>query len=54
VNLVGTLDPIAFDTTIFSDPRFNALVDLKTAIVDEPIGRPDPFAPIPGVSATQQ
>lgn len=42
--LVSTLQPISFDTAIFSDPRFDALVDLTTPITPEPLGRPDPFA----------
>jgi len=49
--LTGQLDPISFDLTIFSDPRFNALVDLATPVMPEPVGHADPFAPIPGVSA---
>ena len=48
--LTGELGPISFDTSIFSDPRFNALVDLTTPIFPEASGRPDPFAPITGVS----
>lgn len=47
--LVGELQPITFDTSIFSDPRFNALVDLSVAVSPEPAGRLDPLAPIPGV-----
>lgn len=50
-NLEGELNPIAFDTTILSDPRFAALIDIRTAILPETSGRPDPFAPIPGVAA---
>ncbi len=46
VNLAGTLDPIAFDTQVLSDPRFTALIDISTAIVPENRGRTDPFAPI--------
>ncbi|MHB8660524.1 MAG: hypothetical protein ACYC75_01085 [Minisyncoccota bacterium] len=48
--LVGQLQPITFDTSIFSDARFNALVDITTPVSPEPIGRVDPLAPIPGVS----
>jgi len=47
--LVGQLQPISFNTSIFSDPRFLALVDLTTPITPETAGRPDPFAPVPGV-----
>jgi len=49
--LIGQLEPITFDLTILSDPRFAVLVDLSTPVDPEPAGRTDPFAPIPGVSA---
>lgn len=49
-SLVSQLQPITFDTSIFSDPRFMALVDLTTPIMPETAGRIDPFAPVPGVS----
>jgi flagellar basal body-associated protein FliL len=42
--LVGKLQPISFNTAIFSDPRFMVLVDLATPITPEPSGRLDPFA----------
>lgn len=45
-SLVSELAPISFDTGIFSDARFGALVDLATPITPEPSGRPDPFAPL--------
>lgn len=48
--LVSQLQPVSFDTTIFSDPRFMALVNLATPILPESSGRLDPFASIPGVS----
>ncbi len=51
--LVSELQPITFATGIFSDPRFTALVDLTTPVAPEPAGRPDPFAPVPGVTAAQ-
>ncbi|MDE1919427.1 MAG: hypothetical protein KGH56_01880 [Patescibacteria group bacterium] len=38
--------PIAFKVDIFSDPRFNALVDITTQVSPESAGRLDPFAPI--------
>ena len=47
--LVSELQPITFDTAVFSDPRFNALVDISTSVTPEPSGRPDPFAFIAGV-----
>jgi hypothetical protein len=48
--LVSQLQPISFSTDIFTDPRFNALVDLTTPITPESVGRIDPFAPIQGVA----
>lgn len=48
--LVSQLQPITFNTGIFSDSRFMALVDLATPITPETSGRLDPFAPVPGVS----
>ncbi len=48
--LVRELQAVSFDTSIFSDPRFMALIDLTTPIVSEVAGRVDPFAPVPGVS----
>ena len=41
--------PTSFDTGIFTDPRFNALVDLSTKIAPEPSGRLDPFAPVSNI-----
>lgn len=51
LTLAAQLEPIAFDTSILSDPRFVELVDIKTVIVDEASGRADPFATLPGVAA---
>jgi len=48
--LVSELQPISFDTTIFSDPKFTSLVDLTTPVAPEPAGRIDPFAPVSGVT----
>lgn len=51
LTLAAQLQPIAFDASVLSDPRFLALVDIKTAILPETPGRTDPFAPLSGVSA---
>ena len=51
LNLVGKINPITFDTTIFTDPRFAALVDIHTVILPEASGRKDPFAPVAGISS---
>ncbi len=44
VSLSSELSLITFDTTIFSDPRFQALSDIHTSVLTEPQGRHDPFA----------
>lgn len=46
INLTAQIDPVEFDTSILQDPRFTILQDIKTAIVAEPSGRVDPFAPL--------
>jgi hypothetical protein len=51
VNLVGQIDSISFDTSIFSDPRFIALTDIHTIVVPEASGRRDPFASIGATAA---
>lgn len=49
--LVSELQSISFNTGIFSEPSFMALVDLATPVAPETVGRLDPFAPVPGVGA---
>ncbi|MFZ1075739.1 MAG: hypothetical protein WAN50_05190 [Minisyncoccia bacterium] len=53
-SLVGELQSIKFDTSIFSDPRFTSLTDLATPIAPEASGRTDPFAPFPGQAMKSQ
>jgi len=48
--LVSELQPVSFNTAIFSDARFNALVDITTPVAPETAGRLDPFAVVSGVS----
>ena len=50
LSVAAELQPISFDTTIFSDPRFTSLVDITVPLAPEPQGRPDPFAPLPGLA----
>ncbi len=45
---------ISFNTGIFSDARFNALVDITTQISPESAGRLDPFASVSSVSPAQE
>ncbi|MSU74655.1 hypothetical protein EXS57_02655 [Candidatus Kaiserbacteria bacterium] len=46
--LIGELQPISFNTKIFTDVRFNALVDITTPVSPESSGRLDPLAPLSG------
>ncbi|OGG50033.1 hypothetical protein A2763_03760 [Candidatus Kaiserbacteria bacterium RIFCSPHIGHO2_01_FULL_54_36] len=41
-----TLRAVKLDGTIFSDQAFLSLRDFSTEIVPEPVGRPNPFAPL--------
>lgn len=51
LDIAAELQPISFNTAIFNDPRFASLVDLTVPVTPETQGRPDPFAPISGLSA---
>jgi len=46
VNNLLELRSIKLEGQIFSDPAFARLRDFSTAIVSEPIGRRNPFAPL--------
>ncbi len=54
LSLAGELDTVSFDSSIFTDPRFNSLVDLTIQVTPEPLGRSDPFAPLPGLAGAKQ
>lgn len=42
------LQAVTLQSQIFSNPSFHVLKDFTTQIVPEPIGRPNPFAPLDG------
>lgn len=46
VSTLLQLQAVTLSGTIFTDPGFLSLQDFTTQVVSEPIGRPDPFAPI--------
>jgi hypothetical protein len=53
VSTLLQLQAISLDGTILSDPGFLSLQDFTTQITPEPVGRPNPFAPLPpGALAT--
>lgn len=52
--LVGSLlslRAVSLSGTIFADPAFTGLQDFGTPIVPEPVGRPNPFAPLQGTAS---
>ncbi len=46
IALLIELRSIKLDTAVFGDERFKALQDFSQQIVQEPIGRENPFAPL--------
>jgi len=45
VDILLTLRAVSLSGTILSDTAFGTLKDFGTQIVQEPVGRPNPFAP---------
>lgn len=53
IDTLLALRSVKLEGTILSEPAFQALKDFSTQIVAEPVGRPNPFAPLTsGVTAT--
>lgn len=46
IALLSQLRSISLDVAIFSDEQFKSLKDFSQEIVPEPVGRPNPFAPL--------
>ena len=51
VEILLQLRAVSLSGTIFTDPVFISLQDFGREIVPEPVGRPNPFAPLNGVQA---
>lgn len=54
--IIGTLlslRAVTLSGTIFADPGFASLQDFGTPIVPEPVGRPNPFAPLGAQSVSR-
>jgi len=51
--LLNQIQSLNIDSSIFKDPGFNTLVDYSVEIPPVDVGRPNPFAPLPGYSAAQ-
>lgn len=52
VKTLLSLQAVSLSGTIFSDPAFMTLKDFGNEIVEEPVGRPNPFAPIGGSASS--
>jgi hypothetical protein len=52
LNLLNQIQSLNIDTSLFSDPAFRTLVDYSVTIPPVNVGRPNPFAPIPGFKST--
>lgn len=48
VDTLRQLEAVKLDGAVLSDPSFGALKDFSTQIIPEPVGRPNPFAPLSG------
>jgi hypothetical protein len=46
ISLLLELKSITLDDSIFANPTFTSLHDFSQDLVAEPVGRPNPFAPL--------
>jgi len=46
LSALNSLKVLKLDANIFVDPAFKSLVDFSRPVLEEPIGRKNPFAPI--------
>ncbi len=54
VSLLNQIQSLKIDATFFDDEAYQSLIDHTQQIPEVPVGRPNPFAPLPGgaVSST--
>ncbi len=50
LQLLNQIQALHIDGSIFTDPAYQTLVDYTVVIPEQGVGRPNPFAPIPGRS----
>lgn len=43
---LNDLKQIELDGSLFSDPRFRSLIDNSTPVIEDPVGRPNPFVEV--------
>lgn len=51
LGLLNQIQSLKIDRSFFTDPAYQTLRDYSVAIPPQNVGRPNPFAPIPGVSS---
>ena len=52
LGLLNQIKSLKIDDTFFSNPVFDTLQDFTVSIPAQSVGRPNPFAPLPGSSAS--
>ena len=52
LSLLNQVRSLKIDTALFTDPAFRSLIDYSVAITPENVGRPNPFAPLPGMETS--
>ncbi len=52
LSLLNQIKSLHIDTKIFESSAYRSLVDYSVEIPETPVGRPNPFAPLPGVPVT--
>lgn len=49
LSLLNQIESLNIDTTLFTSATYQTLVDYSVVIPPQGVGRPNPFAPLPGV-----
>ncbi len=49
LGLLNQIRSLKIDTSLFKDPLYLTLIDYAVDVPPQEIGRPNPFAPIPGM-----
>ncbi len=49
LNLLNEINALKIDTGFFKDPSYQTLRDYTVEIPALPVGRPNPFSPVPGM-----
>lgn len=52
LGLLSQIQSLRIDTKLFTDPGYQTLRDYSVQIPQENVGRPNPFAPLPGAPAS--